>query len=371
MIPSIRAEQAPGAEFASTLFVAISFIENQDRFARPGLHGRAGVALLPRPRHGNAGPGFAMTNNCLFYPCVKPFPGAVYTQSTFRLHPNFIIFPYIHHYETAWVTQEWRRMNDRTVFIIPRRWDQSNWWLDLVLLLIFWAGFFPEFTGLELHQWLGIGAVLLATWHLIVHWPWVKNVTLRFFSLPSRQAHVFYAVDLGVMFGFFMILITGLLISTWLDLPWNDFASWMHIHLMVSIFTLGMIVLKLVLHWRWIAASARRNFFDRWSGRIGGGAPRTASPLDRRDFLKLSGVLGAATVFTIHNLFDGSGDGQASSAQSESQEIKAESADIVDAVKPTSTACIVRCPNGCSYPGRCQRYVDSNKNNLCDNGECL
>jgi hypothetical protein len=31
----------------------------------------------------------------------------------------------------------------------------------------------------------------------------------------------------------------------------------------------------------------------------------------------------------------------------------------------------VRCNRGCSFPGQCHRYVDSNANNLCDNGECL
>jgi hypothetical protein len=34
-------------------------------------------------------------------------------------------------------------------------------------------------------------------------------------------------------------------------------------------------------------------------------------------------------------------------------------------------ACTVRCPKGCSFPGRCRRYTDQNSNGLCDLGECL
>lgn len=36
-----------------------------------------------------------------------------------------------------------------------------------------------------------------------------------------------------------------------------------------------------------------------------------------------------------------------------------------------STTCTVRCPRRCSYPGRCQRYTDSNGNGRCDLGECV
>ena len=37
----------------------------------------------------------------------------------------------------------------------------------------------------------------------------------------------------------------------------------------------------------------------------------------------------------------------------------------------SSTACTIRCNKGCSYPGHCRRYVDTNRNNRCDLGECM
>lgn len=36
-----------------------------------------------------------------------------------------------------------------------------------------------------------------------------------------------------------------------------------------------------------------------------------------------------------------------------------------------SAPCVVRCPEGCDYPGKCRRYIDENGNQLCDLGECL
>jgi hypothetical protein len=37
----------------------------------------------------------------------------------------------------------------------------------------------------------------------------------------------------------------------------------------------------------------------------------------------------------------------------------------------TVQICTKRCPRGCSYPGHCRRYTDSNNNGYCDLGECL
>ncbi len=270
--------------------------------------------------------------------------------------------------------------------------QKSHWWIDLVLLSLFWISFFPDLTGLEIHEWLGIAVMILALWHLVVHWSWVESVTLRLFSRTSFQARIQYLMDLGVMLGFVMILLTGLLISTWLDLPLYDLAAWTHIHLMVSVFTLLLVVLKLVLHWRWIAAAVRRHVFDPVFVRAEtGGTPHRANPVDRRDFLKLTGVLGAATVITVHGLFEDSADARAPSSAADAAEVEdpqptgaavasPQAADAAAESTATSQsmttataapACTVLCPNGCSYPGRCRRYVDTNGNNLCDNGECL
>jgi hypothetical protein len=274
--------------------------------------------------------------------------------------------------------------------------NKSNWWIDLVLLGLFWISFFPDLTGLGLHEWLGIAAIALAAVHLIAHWTWVECVTLRFFSQTSSQARIYYTADLGVLLGFLMILITGLLISTWLDLPLYDFAAWTHIHLLVSVFTLGMVVLKLILHWRWISCAVRRYAFGPLFGRyVAGDAPRAANPVSRRDFLKVSGFLGTAAVITIHGLLDDPLEAQAQSVVPETAKPEpaqpTEAAAVTDfpaggdssAAAPTPTqavpspaieptdACTVLCPNGCAYPGRCRKYVDRNGNNFCDNGECL
>jgi hypothetical protein len=279
--------------------------------------------------------------------------------------------------------------------------EKNNWRIDLILLTLFWVLCFPDFTGLELHQWLGIAMAALAVWHMLAHWKWILAVSRRFFSGTSFQARVFYLLDTGLLLGFWMILITGLMISTWLDLPLYDLAAWTHVHLMVSIFSLLLVVVKLVLHWHWVANAVRRYLLP--SGSIcacAGGPERPGNPVGRRDFLKLTGILGAASAVTIHGMLDGSQQAQNASSSPDQLddenphqsatattspqpmdpglEPSAAAADPVETVPipdfptaETTSACTVLCPNGCAYPGRCRRYIDSNNNGLCDNGECL
>ena len=81
-------------------------------------------------------------------------------------------------------------------------------------------------------------------------------MTQRFFGRTSRQARRFYLVDAGLLIGFAAIGFTGLVISTWLDLKLADFAAWRAAHVIASVVTLGLVVLKIAAHWRWIVTVA-------------------------------------------------------------------------------------------------------------------
>lgn len=277
----------------------------------------------------------------------------------------------------------------------------NHWRIDLALLIFFWVLCLPGFTGLELHQWMGLAVFGLAAWHLLTHGKWVLTVTRRFFPGTSNQARLFYILDGGVLLGFWMILITGLMISTWLNFPLYDFAAWTQIHLMVSIFTLLLVVAKLILHWRWVANAVQRYGLLPVSMRTGAGSPQhPVNPVSRRDFLRLTGVLGAASAATIYGMLEPSLRAQSLSSAPEQAEdgnsqpsatavsssqtaipvledpdlasatVKTASTLVSPVIEPTA-ACTVLCPNGCTFPGRCRRYIDSNTNGLCDNGECL
>jgi len=60
-------------------------------------------------------------------------------------------------------------------------------------------------------------------------------------------------MDASLMLGFALILVTGLVISSWLALALENYAAWRNIHVIASVATLLIIVVKIGLHSRWMS----------------------------------------------------------------------------------------------------------------------
>ena len=262
----------------------------------------------------------------------------------------------------------------------------SHWLIDAALFTGLIAAFFLNLTGLELHQWLGAGIGILALYHLLAHWQWVAAVTDRFFgkTMPNKRASL--AGDLAILAGFFLITLTGLVISTWLDLSLSNSESWLTIHILASIGTLILVTLKIVLHWRWIAAVTRKVFRSS-PAPAANPAPARPAPtgrgqLSRAEFLKVIGFASAASFLALTQAVnslsvteaaavDTALASQTGSASSSSTASQASSASASSAsLSSTSQTCTLRCDKGCSYPGHCRHYEDTNNNGRCDFGEC-
>jgi hypothetical protein len=266
----------------------------------------------------------------------------------------------------------------------------TRWWVDAILFTGFMITFFIDFTGLELHQWIGVLAGTLAVYHLLSHWDWVSAVTQRFFGKTSGQARRYYVVDAVIMIGLAVIVATGLIISTWFNLSLTHYSTWLAVHIIASIFTLLALVLKLTWHARWIASAARGAFAVRArpSARpVAVPARANVRPVSRREFLEVMGVAGAASLLALiqgadglRGLFESEAQAASPSASQTSSEVVSTSAQASDsqtgsdsssASASSSSTCSVRCNHRCSYPGHCRRYADSNNNGYCDMGECV
>jgi hypothetical protein len=324
--------------------------------------------------------------------------------------------------------------NSRATHIAKPNTSQfPKWLVDVALFALFIATFFLDLTGLDLHQWIGIAAGALTAYHLITHWSWVSAVTRRFAGQTSNRSRLYYVTDAALALGLAGIIATGVAMSTWFNLPLDDYESWRVVHVAASIGTLVVTVIKIALHWRWIVTVAKN---ARLAARPA--APRRAQKpalamatvrpagparLSRRSFLGVMGTVGVASAFALSNAWRSlepvqaeettqaaqaattepatttviastqlqaatlpatSTASTAAQAQPAATATTAATVTIIPATAiPTATAvptqaaqvatttCTVLCNKGCAYPGRCRKYVDSNGNGLCDRGECL
>jgi hypothetical protein len=251
----------------------------------------------------------------------------------------------------------------------------SKLWVDITLFAGFIVAFFLDLTGVALHQWIGMLGGALAGYHLIVQWDWVEAVNRRFFGRTSGRARLYYLMDGMILIGFASIIGTGLLISTWLNLSLTYSEAWRVLHILASIATLLVVLVKLSLHWRWIALAARCAFARP--------VPAQSSPVPQRrmpasrgisrgEFIGVMGVVSLASFLALINASQGLANVQSpeSDASSSSTSVQTGSSSSAFSSSETSS-CMVRCGRGCSYPGHCRRYTDGNNNGLCDYGECL
>jgi hypothetical protein len=292
--------------------------------------------------------------------------------------------------------------------------QKSNWILDTLLFTGFLVSFALDLTGLPMHQWVGVFGGLLAVYHLVIHWDWVTAVTLRFFGKTSGQARTYYLLDALILLGFYLILVTGLVISTWMNLPLTNYAAVKDLHVITSIVILCLVVLKIGLHGRWIVRVARQHIFRPALEPVLAIKPvpaTVAAPgaMTRADFLKLMGIVSAASLvavaFTLNDNQTAHASGVNISTSSASntittlnnvvatQDVSPTATSLPTAIETTAvtvptatsqsvtsvqsyttqstTTCVVRCNKHCSFPGHCRKYQDTNGNNLCDLGECM
>jgi hypothetical protein len=278
--------------------------------------------------------------------------------------------------------------------------NKTKWWIGAILLTAFLGTFFMDLTGLELHQWLGVFAGILALYHLLTHLDWVNAVADRFFNGTNTRSRLYLLFDILIACGFGFLVGTGLLMSTWLQINLLNYNFWLLFHILFSIGTLVLVFLKLAFHWRWIAMAIRKPKSSRTLSSaklISTQTPANASLVGRREFLGIIGVLGLGTLVTatsalkaLLSLQDSQAivldegllsDGQSGVTTSTNASTSLSATESTPTITPNTTTgsatptsnegCVVRCNNHCSYPGRCRRYVDLNRNNLCENGEGL
>ena len=310
-----------------------------------------------------------------------------------------------------------------------------NHLINLLLFSAFLLTYFLDLTGLDWHQYLGVAAGLFLLIHFIGHMEWISQVSARFLRKLSAKVRMYYLLDMTLLAAILIITVSGVAISTWLEIGYGMYPFLRDLHIISSIAGLTLLLIKLVLHWKVIALVVKRiqlSGFEKQNGKTEPAATIPVQSLSRRDALKTIGTISALGIFGLYKaasamalpaagnaLADpqvstaaaGSGTelpldptedlglpeappeesqntseggqrrrrGQGAAQDSTTPTTIAPDQDTQVTPQPTATPmpvtpvqdCVIRCPRGCAYPGQCRRYIDNNSNQLCDLGECL
>jgi len=140
-----------------------------------------------------------------------------------------------------------------------------DFWLDALLLVAFTLAYSLGFTGIALHEWIGIGLGVALLVHLTLHWDWVIRTTRKLLSRGGRERFI-WLVNLLLLACMTLCIASGILISEvalpqlGITLPASFF--WRQMHDTTATLTLILVPIHAALRWRWIVGVARR--FAAW-----------------------------------------------------------------------------------------------------------
>jgi hypothetical protein len=135
-------------------------------------------------------------------------------------------------------------------------------WLDTLLFLAVVVLMVTDFTGIPIHEWLGIALIPALLLHLQLQWPWIATRTRRLPEPRKGRLRVNYAINLLLFLSMVATIQSGR-VNTRVAMPsfvagWLGDRRWGQVHGWASSALLLMVGLHLALNWDWILAVLRK-----------------------------------------------------------------------------------------------------------------
>ena len=142
-----------------------------------------------------------------------------------------------------------------------------TFWLDVALLVSICALQTVRFTGLVLHEWLGLAMVGMVLAHLLLAWSWIASQSRGFFASQSIRARINYLLNLSLFAAVTAVIFSGILISqkaiptlTGSQAPPDMNWRWDTLHNQFSGIVLMLAGFHLAINWEWVLAAGEKVF---------------------------------------------------------------------------------------------------------------
>lgn len=136
--------------------------------------------------------------------------------------------------------------------------DRKDLAIDAVVLAVYLVVANPALTGIGVHEWLGLGVFVVFFVHALVHADWAVDAARTALRRPSWARTGNLALDALILLALMATTVSGLLVSgavlPALGLYAEGYYFWDPLHAMAAKALLALLLVHVVVHWRWIAA---------------------------------------------------------------------------------------------------------------------
>ena len=140
--------------------------------------------------------------------------------------------------------------------------NRTNLIVDSAIFVAFLVAMAPRFSGLAVHEWLGMAFGAAIVTHLLLHWQWIVEVSRRFFGKAQWSARVNYILNALLFIDITLIIFSGLMISevalAQLGIQLAQSGIWRGLHETTANLFLVLVGLHVALHWQWIINMVKR-----------------------------------------------------------------------------------------------------------------
>jgi hypothetical protein len=141
---------------------------------------------------------------------------------------------------------------------------------DVLLLFAFVASTAPNATGVALHEWVGLGLIVILVVHLVLNWNWIVGTTRRVFSRLPGEMRFNHLLDSLLFVAMTLTMVSGVLSSesalATMGIAIKSDHFWGNVHGAFAYATIGMVGVHLGMHVRWIVAKLKRTRREAASG---------------------------------------------------------------------------------------------------------
>lgn len=145
--------------------------------------------------------------------------------------------------------------------------DGKNLAIDVVALVAYLVVANPALTGIGLHEWLGLGALVVLFVHLLVHADWCVDALRTTLRRPTWARTGNLVVDALMLVTLVVVVVSGLFVSGAVLPAFGLYAEgyyfWDPLHAIAAKALLALLLVHVVVHWKWFASVAKRGRSNR------------------------------------------------------------------------------------------------------------